>query len=47
MKDDLATFVYRIKLPMHMENVIMMINKVGDVFQICISTKGKQKLYNL
>jgi len=29
------------------ENVILMINKAGDVFQLCISTKRKQKLYNL
>ena len=25
-----------------MENVIMMINNAGDVFELCISTKGKQ-----
>jgi len=29
------------------EHVIMMINNAGDVFQLCISTKRKQKLYNL
>jgi len=27
--------------------VIMMINNVGDVFQLCISTKRNQKLQNL
>jgi len=30
-----------------MENVIMMINNAGDVFKLCISTKRKQKLFNL
>jgi len=25
----------------------MVINNVGDVFQLCISTKRKQKLHNL
>jgi len=25
----------------------MMVNNAGDVFKLCISTKGKQKLYNL
>jgi len=29
------------------ENVIMMVNNAGDVFKLSISTKGKQKLYNL
>ena len=29
-----------------MENVIMMVNNAGDVFKLCIGTKGKQKLYN-
>jgi len=29
------------------ENMIMMINNAGDVFQLSISTKRKQKLYNL
>jgi len=24
-----------------------MVNNAGDVFKLCISTKGKQKLYNL
>ena len=24
-----------------MENVIMMVNNAGDVFKLCISTKGK------
>jgi len=28
------------------ENVIMMINNAGDVFQLCISTKRKHKLYS-
>ena len=32
MKDDQATFVYRIKPPRHVEYVIMMVNNAGDVF---------------
>jgi len=35
------------KMLQHMENVIMMINNAGNVFQLCISTKRKQKLHNL
>ena len=42
LKDDWATFVYNIKPPWHLENVIMLINNAGDVFQLCISTKRKQ-----
>ena len=42
LKDDWATFVYNIKPPWHLENVIMLI--AGDVFQLCISTKRKQVL---
>jgi len=30
-----------------MENVIMMINNAGDVFQLSICTKRKQKLHIL
>jgi len=26
-----------------MENVIMMVNNAGDVFKLCISTKGKKQ----
>ena len=44
LKDDWATFVYRIKPPRHVENVIMMVNNAGDVFKLCISTKRKHKL---
>jgi len=29
------------------ENVKMVIKNAGDVFQLCISTKRKQKLHNL
>ena len=47
IKDDWATFDYRIKPPWHVEIVIMMVNNADDVFKLCISTKGKQKLYNL
>ena len=47
LKDIWTTIVYRIKLPRHVEKVIMMINNAGDVFQLCISTNRKRKLYNL
>ena len=47
LKDDWATLVYRIKLPRYMVNVIMMINNADDVFQLCISSKRKQKLHNM
>ena len=39
IKDNWATFVYRIKLLRHVENLIMMINNAGDVFKLCIRTK--------
>ena len=42
--DHSATFVYRIKLPRHVENVIMMINNAGNVFTLCISTTKTQAL---
>jgi len=45
LKDDLATFVYRIKPPLHAENVIMMLTMQDD-FKRCISTKRKHKLYS-
>ena len=44
LKDDWATFVYRIKPPLHVENVIIMINNAGDVFQLCICKKRKHNL---
>ena len=47
IKDAWARFVYRIKPLRHVQNVIMMVNNAGDVFKLCISTKGKQKLSNL
>ena len=34
MTDDLATFVFRIKPPRHVENVIMMVNNAGGVFAL-------------
>jgi len=39
-------FVYRIKPPEHVENVIMMVNNAGEAFKLCISTKRKHKLYS-
>jgi len=29
------------------ENLIMMINNAGDVFKLCLSTKKREKFYNL
>ena len=46
LKDDWATFVYRIKPPRHVENVIIMVTNAGDVFKLCIRTKRKHKLYS-
>jgi len=34
------------KPPQHVENVIMMVYKAGDVFKLCISTKRQHKLYS-
>jgi len=36
-----------LKPPQHVENVIMMINNVGDVVQLSICTKRKQNLHIL
>ena len=40
------TIVYNMKLPQHVEKVIMMVNNAGDVFKLCISTKRNHKLYS-
>ena len=47
LKDDWATFAYRVKPPRHVENVIMMVNNAGESLNLALAQKRKKKLYKL